>query len=137
MKSSRKPKDVEGLLDAVLVDEEWRALNCTLKSDALAAVGAVRRKRRLRLAIAHVTSGALLLLAAVCWLRSPDQSRRPATGAAGQSAWSDAGDVFISEEQMLAMFPPGSCVIAEVDGEKELIFFDEGKAREGFVVNIP
>jgi len=136
MKSGRKSNDVDGLLDAVLIDEEWQALNCALKSDALAAVGAGRRRRRLRLAIAQVTSAALLLLAAVCWLRSPDPSRRPATGVAGQSAWSGASDVFISEEQMLAMFPPGSCVVAEVNGEKELIFFDAEKANEGFVVDV-
>jgi len=40
---------------------------------------------------------------------------------------------FISEEEMLALFPPGSCVVAEVNGQKELVFFDAIKAREGFM----
>ena len=32
------------------------------------------------------------------------------------------------------MFPPGSCVVAEVNGQKELVFFDAKKAEEGFAL---
>jgi hypothetical protein len=42
--------------------------------------------------------------------------------------------VFISENEMLAMFPPGSCVVAEVNGRKELVFFNAEAARKGFVL---
>jgi hypothetical protein len=35
---------------------------------------------------------------------------------------------------MLAMFPAGSCVVAEINGQKELVFFDAKKAEEGFVL---
>ncbi len=45
----------------------------------------------------------------------------------------DTGPQYISEEEMLAMFPKGSCTIAEVNGQKELIFFDQKVEREGAV----
>ena len=70
MKNGHKPNDSDALLDAVLVDAEWQALDRALKGEALAAIGTVRRKRRLRLAMTQVTSVAVLVLAAVCWLRS-------------------------------------------------------------------
>jgi len=38
----------------------------------------------------------------------------------------------ISEQQMLAMFPPGSCLLAEIDGKKRLVFLDQKLATEGF-----
>ena len=136
MKNGRNPNDGDGLLDAVLVDAEWQALDGALKGEALAVIGTVRRQRRLRLAMAQMASAAAVLLAAVCWLRSPeDHGRAPATGALGPSARPDTGDIFVTEEQMLAMFPARSCAVVEVDGQKELVFFDAQDARDGFVVN--
>jgi hypothetical protein len=35
---------------------------------------------------------------------------------------------------MLAMFPPGSCIVAEVDGQRRLIFLDPKIAAEGVEV---
>jgi hypothetical protein len=135
MKSSRKPNDVDGLLDAVLVDAEWQSLDRVLQSDAVAVLGTVRRRRRLRLAMAQVTSVAAVLLVAVWGLHSLGQSRRAAAGVSAQPVRSALDEVLISEDQMLAMFPPGSCAIAEVDGKKELVFFDAQKAHEGFIVD--
>ena len=135
MKNGREPNDADGLLNAVLADADWQALNCSLKGEALATVGAVRRKRRWRLSVVRVAAVAVLVIAAVWWLHSPAQNPGPATGAPGPSVRSDLGDIFISEDQMLAMFPPGSCVVAEVDGQKELVFLDAEKAQEGFVLN--
>ena len=38
----------------------------------------------------------------------------------------------ISDQEVLAMFPKGSCAIAEVDGRKQLVFFDQKQADQGF-----
>jgi hypothetical protein len=38
----------------------------------------------------------------------------------------------ITEEQMLAIFPAGSCLLAEINGEKQLVFLDPKVASEGF-----
>lgn len=135
MKNGRKPNDVERLLDAVLVDAQWQTLDRTLQTEALAVLGLARRRRRWRVAMAQVTPLAVLLLAAVWWLHSPDQGRGPITSGSAQSVGSDAEEVFVSEDKMLAMFPPGSCAVAEVNGKKELIFFDVKKAHEGFVID--
>jgi hypothetical protein len=37
----------------------------------------------------------------------------------------------ITEAQMLALFPKGSCIIAEIDGQTQLIFFDHKIEEEG------
>jgi hypothetical protein len=36
---------------------------------------------------------------------------------------------YITDEQLVSSFPPGSCFIAEVDGRKELVFFDPAVER--------
>ena len=133
MKNVFEPNDVDGLLNAVLADDDWRALNCSLKREALTAMVAERRRRRLRLWLGQAACAAVLLVGAESWLRPPAPVHALVARRSGQPASPGAGERFISEEQMLAMFPAGSCVVAEVNGEKELVFFDAKKAEEGFV----
>ena len=134
MKSIREPVETDGLLNAVLADDDWRALNSSLKRDALAAVGAARRTRHWRRRLGQAACAAMVLVAASWWLRSAPPGHAPLTAMSAQPASPGAGDPFISEAEMLAMFPAGSCVVAEVNGRKELVFFDPKKAHEGFVV---
>jgi hypothetical protein len=131
MKSVRESNDVDELLKAVLADDDWHALNCSLKRTALAAFGAERRRRRLRLG--QAACAAVLLVWAGWWWRPPAPGHATIARRSGPPASPAAAERFISEEQMLAMFPAGSCVVAEVDGQKELLFFDAKKAEEGFV----
>ena len=37
---------------------------------------------------------------------------------------------YLTDAELLALFPPGSCFLAEVDGQKKLIFFDPKVERE-------
>jgi hypothetical protein len=37
----------------------------------------------------------------------------------------------ITEAQMLAMFPKGSCAIAEIDGKRQVVFLDPAIETEG------
>ena len=57
----------------------------------------------------------------------------PVKPESGAAAAPDKGPQYISEEELLAMFPKGSCTIAEVNGQKELIFFDQKVEKEGAV----
>ena len=132
MKNVRESNDM--LLNAVLADEAWHALNSSLKREALAAIGAQRRRHRLQLWTGGVACAALLLIGVGWWLRPAAPSPAPVARTSGQPASPGAELQFISEEEMLAMFPPGSCVVAEVNGRKELVFFDAKKAEEGFVL---
>lgn len=134
MKDIRKTDGDEALLNAALGDEDWQALSNSVKLKALAVMGAERRKRRVRGWLGSAACAAALLIGVGWWLRpslpsTVDVARRPTSSAPA------AAEVqFISEQQMLALFPAGSCVLAEVDGQKELVFFDAQKAREGFVL---
>jgi hypothetical protein len=87
--------------------------------------------RRIRLHFAQA-AGAALVLGAVWW--APwSQNRSQVITAINSAAPLLAPDPeFISEQQMLTLFPAGSCVIAEVNGQKELVFFDAQKAAAGF-----
>jgi hypothetical protein len=132
MKNIPESDSDQALLNAALGDEDWQALSSSVKRKALAVMGAERRKRRLRLWIGQAACLSALLLGFAWWLRpslSSHAARRPSS-----SAPAPVEHQFISEQQMLAMFPSGSCVLAEVDGQKELVFFDAQKAQEGFVV---
>lgn len=134
MKNVRESNDDDALLNAVLADDGWHALNSSLKREALAAIGEARRRRCWWLWTGRVACAAVLLTWAGWWLLLPAPSPAPVARRSGQPASPGAGAQFISEEEMLTMFPPGSCVVAEVNGEKELVFFDAKKAEEGFVL---
>jgi hypothetical protein len=73
------------------------------------------------------------LLAAAWGLAPAPTNPGPVARTSGPPSSRAAKAQFISEEEMLAMFPPGSCVVAEINGQKELVFFDATKAREGFM----
>ena len=134
MKNLCESNDVVVLLDAVLADEHWRALDGALKRKALAALSVERRKRSLRLQTGQLACAILLLVGAGWWLHSPTLKRESVVQRSTPPASPDARERFISEEAMLAMFPRGSCVVAEVNGQKELVFFDAQKVKEGFVL---
>ena len=128
-----RDEDDSGLLNAVLADDNWHALNSGLKRQALAAMAQARRRRRLRVQIGQAALVVMLLGSLAWWFRQPD-SRTIATVPAPDSPRPITHqERFISEEEMLALFPPGSCVVAEIDGRKELVFFDAEAARKGFV----
>ena len=128
-----RDEDDSGLLNAVLADDDWHALNGGLKQQALAAMAQERRRRRLRVQIGQAALVVILLGSLAWWFHQPD-SRAIATVSAPDSPRPTTHqDRFISEEEMLALFPPGSCVVAEIDGRKELVFFDAEAARKGFV----
>src|SRR5215204_2878245 len=130
MNDRLKSNSDQTLLDSVLADESWQALKVTLKSEALAVLAA--RKSRRRWVFRGTNIAAIAFgLAMVVWLW-PARQRQVTAASAPSSSASGAHAKFISEQDMLALFPPGSCVLAEVDGEKKLVFFDRQKAELGF-----
>lgn len=40
----------------------------------------------------------------------------------------------LSDQELLALFPKGSCAIADLDGRKQLIFFDRKQAGQDFAL---
>jgi hypothetical protein len=134
MKNDRESNEADALLNAVLADDGWHALNSSLKREALAVMGAEMGRRRWRIWIGRMACAAVLLGGAGWWLRPTAPGPAQLAQTPGQPAPRGRGVQFIGEEEMLAMFPSGSCVVAEVNGQKELVFFDAKKAEEGFVL---
>jgi hypothetical protein len=64
---------------------------------------------------------------------SPEKTSAPATPKSPAAIAADLAKLpeYITEEQMLALFPKGSCTIAEIDGQTQLIFFDRKIEEEG------
>ncbi len=136
-KPSPAPSDHTPLLDAVLGDESWDALSASIRSEALHAIQRRKRNRAVRIAVLQVICLLGVLSAVLFWPGSPTHRDQPLlsvskvskTVLASNTSDKNLKSHFISEDQMLAMFPPGSCVLAEINGRKELVFLDSGSGR--------
>ena len=145
MKNRNKPTEEEALLNAVLGDESWQALNSRLKSQAMRVMCAANYKRRVGLRAGQTACAAALFVSVMWWLgllpqRAIIQQGPHHVDVAETTQKAEAplplatAARFISEEEMLAMFPPGSCVVAEINGQKQLVILDPKIAKEGFTV---
>src|ERR1044071_8996487 len=111
------------LLDAILQDENWQATNTAGKAKA---VGAFRARQRFR-QLARWACGAAALsamLAGEYWLHRPTAVSPKITATQVEEPKHIKVPLCLTDEQLLASFPEGSCFIAEVDGRKELVFLD-------------
>jgi hypothetical protein len=116
------------LLDAVLGDEDWQAANAACKRQALQAF---RARQRFRASVRWAGSTLVLAGIVACaafWARHPAKSP-PQTAAISQPRETNAPPAappahYLTDAQLLASFPKGSCFIAEVDGQKQLVFLD-------------
>ena len=129
MNSDPEQKADERLLNAVLQDETWQATEQDLR---ISAVGAFRRHQRRRRQLRWAT-GALALVAVITLvLRGSRQptSVNPSPTEAQISGPSNPGGVhYLGDEELLTLFPPGSCLLVEVDDQKQLIFLDRDVER--------
>src|SRR6185436_852521 len=123
-------RDADKLLDAVLADDEWHALQCAVREQGLLALEARRRRRRWRIGLSQAACAAIVVLAAVSAWHSNRLPHPPGIQVASTAPVTSAS--FISEEEMLAMFPKGSCIVAEVDGQRQLVFLEPAQAQAGF-----
>src|SRR5437870_3422680 len=114
------------LLDAALADETWHSCHERLRSEGLTTLRAAKRSRSIRILSAQISTFLLLFLA-VWWNLSPrtvfssrnearagDASRsisRPSEAQQSVNPLPSSRDptAYITEEQMLALFPKGSC----------------------------
>lgn len=128
MNSNLDPEE-EGLLNVVLRDEGWQTLGADLKRQAVVAFVAHRRWRRARRWAGLGLALAVLVACAVHWVGQRPSTPIEVTTTQGKGASEPPAVHFMTDQELLASFPKGSCFIAEVDGKKELIFLDPKAER--------
>jgi hypothetical protein len=122
------------LIDATLQDESWQMASAGFKAEALKTFHARQRVRRLTR-----WAGAAAVLAVVVTgiaIHRPAKPERVATRTVHQAVRASASTNApeqLTDEQLLASFPKGSCFLAEVGGRKELVFYSED-AQHNYVV---
>jgi hypothetical protein len=129
------PPDERVLINSALSDETWCAFDARLRDEALGRFESAKRRRRVGKLVMRF--GALLILATAAvfiTIRPTAPSVVKSVWSASQPALPAAPESVISEQQMLDMFPPGSCLLAEIDGKKQLVFLDQKIAKEGFPI---
>jgi hypothetical protein len=133
MKTNPDPENEDALLAAVLRDDGWQAANAAGKVQAL---GVFQARQRVRRWTRWGGGLAVLAAAAVCaahWLAGPaaESPRRLALKAPGAPPAVETGSkLYLTDSELIALFPPGSCFLAEVDGKKKLVFYDPDVERQ-------
>lgn len=136
MKTNRDPERDEPLLDAILRDERWEASDAACKAQAMGAFQTHQRVRRVIRLAGGMSLLAIALAAAIHFSRPLPNVPAQAALAPPEAVPSPVAESkepkssrFLTDEQLLASFPEGSCFIAEIDGRKELIFLDPALER--------
>ena len=124
MRTDFDPEPSDPLLDAALRDEPWRTASAVFKGKALAALRHRRRQRRLAGWAGGVVAVAAVIAAAGHWLGRPAAAPRQLAMARPELPKPAHEPPRMTDAELIAAFPRGSCFIAEVDGKKELVFFD-------------
>ena len=124
------------LLNAALTDEAWDSFQSDLREQTSTALRSTRRRQTILKNSAQFLA-AFTLIAAL-WitthpLTSPHESKTSAQLPPKQLELNSPN--YITQDQMLAMFPKDSCVLAEINGQPQLVFFDPAQARDGFSVS--
>jgi hypothetical protein len=107
-----------------LRDETWQAASAAFKAEALRTFRIRQRVRRLTRWAGSVAALAVVLAGVVHWVSRPPPTPRRVMVALTQAPKAPDKPRHLTDQDLVAAFPKGSCFIAEVDGRKELVFFD-------------
>jgi len=135
MRTNHDPEENDPILEAVLRDDEMQAGMASAKDEALRAFRGHHRNRQLVRRAISLAGLAVFVGVATHWIRinqTPTAAKRSMPVRAEKqvrkgtletqaAAESKQG---LTDEELVAAFPKGSCFVAEVDGKKRLIFFD-------------
>jgi hypothetical protein len=132
MKTNPDPENEDALLEAVLRDDGWQAANAAGKAAALRVFQARQRVRRVARWGGGATALAVVAVCAAHWLAGPvaESSGRLAVIQSKNPPAQPERSKYLTDGELIALFPPGSCFLAEVDGQKKLVFFDPQVERQ-------
>ena len=124
MRMSPDPERDDALLQAMLQDETWQTASAACKAEALRTFHGRQRVRRLTRWAGGVAALGTVILGVVHSLTPPAAPPQQAMVTSAQVPKAEEQPGHLTDEQLVASFPKGSCFIAEVDGKKELVFLD-------------
>jgi hypothetical protein len=124
MKTNPDPNRDDPLLDAILGDESWQAASAAMKARATESLVARRLHRRLMRWVVGVVAVSAVALVAVLRPNRTGSVAEPVVPVSRDVPEMAVGLHYMTDEQLLACFPAGSCMLVEVDGQKELVFLD-------------
>jgi len=108
----------------MLHDESWQTASAGFKAEALRTFRARQRVRRLTRWVGSVAVLAAVTAGVVHWSGRPTEPPRQVAMAHADLPKAPEKSRRLTDAELVAAFPKGSCFIAEVDGKKELIFLD-------------
>jgi hypothetical protein len=126
------PEREDALVDAMLRDENWQTASAALKAEAMRTFSARQRVRRLTRWASGVAALAAVIAGVGLWFGRPAPALRQIAMTNAEAPKTPDKPGRLTDAELVAAFPKGSCFIAEVDGRKELIFFDP-KAERAYV----
>ncbi len=129
MKTNFDAERGDALLDALLRDENWQAASSAFKAEALRTFRVRQRVRRLTRWAGGVAALVTAIAGIAYWFGAGAKAPGPIRVAHLEVPKAPDKLRYLTDEELLAKFPKGSCCIAEVDGKKELIFFDPKAER--------
>jgi hypothetical protein len=124
MRTNSDPESEEALLDAVLRDENWQTASASFKAEALETFRARQRVRRLTRWAGSLAALAAVIAGVAHWFGPRGTASRPIMVAHVEAPKAPAKPRHLTDAELVAAFPKGSCFIAEVDGMKQLVFLD-------------
>jgi hypothetical protein len=124
MRTNPDPETEDALLDATLRDEAWLSASAAFKAEALRTFRTRQRIRRLTRWAGSVAALVVVLAGLAHWVGRPAPAPRQVMVALTQAPKAPDEPQHMTDKDLVAAFPKGSCFIAEVDGRKELVFFD-------------
>jgi hypothetical protein len=130
MNRNRDFEKDDALLDAVLADESWQETNAACKA---AALGTFRARQRARRTMRWAGCAALLVAlvgCAVYWLGHSVTAPHQIAVSPPHSPEKAETQRYLSDAELIAAFPEGSCFLAEIDGQKQLVFLNEKVERQ-------
>jgi len=132
MKTNPDPENQDALLEAVLRDDGWQAANAAGKAAALRVFQTRQRVRRLARWGGGAAALAVVAVCATHWLAGPvaESPRRLAVIQPQNPPAQPEKSKYLTDGELIALFPPGSCFLAEVDGKKKLVFYDASVERQ-------
>src|SRR6266567_3179067 len=118
------------LLNAVLQDESWQTTNAACKTEVLGAFRARQRVRRLTLWTVCLVTLAAVVACGVYWLSLPEAAPPPMAKNPPEAPGESGKPRYLTDDELVASFPEGSCFLAEIDGKKQLVFLDHNVERQ-------